>query len=109
MKHVHKFFNFFKDKDEIPKEQKIKNENILRKIYDIDIWEGDFNPQTWKRPGNLIPNEKRNDELITTYDGISLSFDLNNKTYELSIPVKYSDNFKYKIKKVISNEYFLNT
>lgn len=100
---------FFGKKRDFPKKYDVfhtKNVEILKMIYDNDLkyHEGEFKPQTWLRTGNLL-NDNRNDELITNFAGISISYDLKAEIYELSLPVKFSKNFVYEIFDEIQKKY----
>lgn len=109
IKNINEFFDFFKKKSDPHKDQRIKNEEILRSIVNIEpniqIHEGEFKPSTWLRNGDLLPMDQRNDELITTYAGMSLSYDLVKKVYELSLPVKFNDEFKSRISNLIKSKF----
>jgi len=85
---------------------KIPNDNIkiLQLIYDefdLKYHEGDFNPKTWIRKGDLLPDENKNDEIITDFAGISISFDSKNLDYTLSLPVKFNSEFKLEVEKLL--------
>ena len=84
-----------------------KNEEILKLIYDLglDSHEGNFEPKTWKRSGNLLPSEKRNDEIISDFAGLSLSYDTKLQTYKLLVPVKYKQSFFNQIKSTLEKTF----
>lgn len=109
MKYSQTFENFvneswFKSKDplKIYKDQIKFQEDIIEEIShleNLDSHEGKFksNSKTWFRNGDLIPSQPENDRLITDYAGISLSYNLKNKEYEMSLPIKFKNEFRYQI------------
>lgn len=99
---LYEFFNFKKKFDIKPFED--TNNRILKMIYDLGMI-GDFNPTSWLRKGDILPNENRNDEVITNFNGISLSYDIVTKDFEISIPVKFKSSFKYEILSLIENKF----
>jgi len=90
-------------------DMKKSNEAILQSIYDKfekDLSnEGRFKPDSWLRPGNLVPGENVNDQMITNWAGISLSYDIKNETYKLALPVKFNSNFAFDILSFIKSNF----
>lgn len=115
LKTFESFMDFFKsDKsDKILQEQRIKNEEILREIYKMSLSPDKFVPnETWLSKGDIgkygsgnTPDE--NDKIITNWNGISLSFDVVTKEYEISISPKFKDSFKDKIEEYIKTKFML--
>lgn len=105
MKHIKAYEYFFPGKKRDYSEQQKKNENILKIIYEegLQYHEGEFTPKTWLRNAELLPTENRNDELITDFAGISLSYDVIKHQYELSLPPKFNREFCSEIHRLISN------
>jgi hypothetical protein len=106
------FESFLGGKDKKRKEEQvIKNEQILNDLYQhfkLSLSkEGKFNPIPWFRNGDLIPNENRNNEIITDWAGICLVYDEIKNNYELSIPIKFSTEFKDDIETYINQNYVL--
>jgi hypothetical protein len=102
-----KIFDFFKRKQKV--EFIPENITILGLIYsrfNLIHTEGEFNPITWKRSGDLLmPYEKTNDSIITNFGGLSIIFDIVTKIYSLSIPVKYSSAFCNNVLQLIKEFY----
>jgi len=91
-------FDIFRKRE---KNAKNDNEKILRQIfndYDIEI-------DNWERPGKLLPNENKNDEIISEYDGVNITFDTVKKTYELGIAPKYDNKFTFMVFDFIFQNY----
>jgi len=84
-----------------------KNSEILKFIYDKDLkyHEGEFNPESWLRRGDLLPDENKNDEIITDFAGISLSYDLKTGIFNLSMPIKFKREFIDSIFKEFKQKY----
>jgi len=99
--------NFFSKKD-AQKNIDYDNEKIMKLIYDkedLKYTEGEFKPTTWNRSGDLLPNENRNDEIITDFAGMSIIFDTIEKTYKLNIPTKFNSIFVQDIKLIVEKNY----
>lgn len=110
MENIKTFETFLYDKNDridIYKTQKKKNEDILKMIYDMDLQyhEGEYNPKTWLRKAELLPTGNRNNEIITDFAGISLSFDTHTSEYKLSLPWKFKSSFEDEIEKMIVNNF----
>ena len=96
--------NIFKKKSETIKND---NEKILKLIYDNEpeLHKYYFFTKSWVRNGDLIPSEKRNDEIITSFDGIDVKFDTVTKIYEITIAPKYDEKFSRRVLNLIDENY----
>jgi hypothetical protein len=64
-----------------------------------------FEVDSWNRRGDLLPREKRNDEIITNLNGIDVIFDTVTKIYEISIAPRYDFDFSLRILNLIDENY----
>lgn len=113
MKNLKTFEGWFTSKkknlEEIKtEEQRIKNEEILKEIHKMSLDTDVFEPgETWLSQGDLLPEENKNDEIITNWNGISLAFDVVTKEYILSLPPKIKNTFKDDIEEYITMNFIL--
>ena len=98
------FLNIFNKKKESIEND---NEKILRMIYDKEpeLQKYKFEVDSWNRRGDLLPREKRNDEIITNLNGIDVIFDTVTKIYEISIAPRYDFDFSLRILNLIDENY----
>ena len=98
------FLNIFNKKKESIEND---NEKILRMIYDkeTELQKYKFDVDSWNRRGDLLPSEKRNDEIITSLNGIDVIFDTVTKIYEISIAPRYDFDFSLRILNLIDENY----
>lgn len=91
--------NFFYDKSKLYKVHIDLSQQVFHEIHNNVYRLLGLEPisklqlDSWIRYGNLLPKENRNDEIITDYDGMSLSYDIVKGQFEFQIPRKFASDF----------------
>jgi len=97
--------NIFSLEKAIPENE---GESVLRQIwneYNLIHTEGEFESTAWlRKPASYNPGQE-NDIVITDFAGMSVSYDVITKDYELALPIKFRASFKYEVKVFIAARY----